>query len=223
MLSVIVPTLNEAGTVETLLLALQPWRGPDCELIVVDGGSHDATQDCARPLADRVVESTSGRAQQMNVGAGAARGAALWFLHADSRLPPDAVPALRVALEGRGWGRFDVTLSGVHPLFRMIERAMNLRSRWTGIATGDQGLFVRRDWFERVGGFPEIALMEDVALSRSLGRLGRPANLRVRLGTSSRRWERDGILRTVLLMWSLRLCFALGASPEALARRYRHG
>jgi rSAM/selenodomain-associated transferase 2 len=223
MLSVIVPTRNEAGTVTALLLALQPWRDPSCEVIVVDGGSQDATVDHARPLADRVLESAPGRARQMNAGARAARGSELWFLHADSRVPVDAVPELRTALARAGWGRFDVRLSGGHPLFRLIEQAMNLRSRWSGIATGDQGLFVRRDWFERVGGFPEIELMEDVALSRRLKRLGRPTCLCTPLGTSSRRWERDGILRTVVLMWSLRLRYALGASPAGLARRYRHG
>ncbi len=223
MLSVIVPTLNEAGTVQGLLLALQPWRGTACEVIVVDGGSRDGTPALAAPLADRVLTSRPGRARQMNAGAAAARGDQLWFLHADSRPPRDAVPALSAALERAGWGRFDVRLSGGHPLLRVIERAMNLRSRWSGIATGDQGLFVHRDRFALVGGYPEIALMEDVALSRSLKRFGRPACLHTPLVTSSRRWERDGILRTVLLMWSLRLRYALGAAPEALAQRYRHG
>jgi rSAM/selenodomain-associated transferase 2 len=222
-LSVIVPTLNEAGTVAATLLALQPWRGDRCELIVVDGGSCDGTVAWAAPLADRVIASAPGRARQMNVGAAAAGGQALWFLHADTRVPPAAVPALRAALNEAGWGRFDVRLSGGHPLLRVIERAMNLRSRWSGIATGDQGLFVRRDWFERAGGFPDIELMEDVALSRCLRRRGRPACLEVALETSSRRWERDGILRTLLLMWWLRLAFACGASPAALARHYRHG
>lgn len=222
-LSVIVPTLNEAGTITATLLALQPWRGDRCELIVVDGGSVDATVARAAPLADRVLASAPGRARQMNAGAAAAGGRAFWFLHADTRVPPAAVPALRAALGEAGWGRFDVRLSGGHPLLRVIERAMNLRSRWSGIATGDQGLFVRRDWFERVGGFPDIELMEDVVLSRRLRRRGRPACLEVVLETSSRRWERDGILRTLLRMWWLRLAFACGASPAALARHYRHG
>jgi rSAM/selenodomain-associated transferase 2 len=222
-LSVIVPTLNEAGTITATLLALQPWRGDRCELIVVDGGSVDATVARAVPLADRVIASAPGRARQMNAGAAAAGGQALWFLHADTRAPPAAVPALRAALNEAGWGHFDVRLSGGHPLLRVIERAMNLRSRWSGIATGDQGLFVRRDWFERVGGFPDIELMEDVTLSRRLRRRGRPACLEVALETSSRRWERDGILRTLLLMWWLRLAFACGADPAALARHYRHG
>lgn len=222
-LSVIVPTLNEAGTITATLLALQPWRGDRCELIVVDGGSADATVARAAPLADRVLASAPGRARQMNAGAAVAVGRALWFLHADTCVPPAAVPALRAALGVAGWGRFDVRLSGGHPLLRVIERAMNLRSRWSGIATGDQGLFVRRDWFERVGGFPDIELMEDVALSRQLKRRGRPACLEVVLETSSRRWERDGILRTLLLMWWLRLAFACGAAPATLARHYRHG
>ena len=190
---------------------------------MVDGGSRDATRELARPLADRVRVTAPGRARQMNAGARDARGDALWFLHADSRPPPGAVPALLGALERCGWGRFDVRLSGGQPLFRVIEWAMNVRSRLTGIATGDQGMFVRRDWFERAGGFPDIALMEDVVLSRRLARLGRPACLARPLETSSRRWERNGILRTVGLMWSLRLRHALGASPDTLAERYRHG
>lgn len=222
-LSIVIPTLNEAATLRTLLLALQPWRGPGCEVIVADGGSRDGTAALAAPLVDRVVEAPTGRAAQMNAGAALARGEALWFLHADSRPPRDAVPCLLTSLAGAGWGRFDVRLSGRHPLLRVIERAMNLRSRWSGIATGDQGIFVRRDWFDAVAGFPPLPLMEDVALSRVLKRRGRPACLAGPLGTSSRRWERDGILSTVLLMWRLRFAYFLGAAPATLARRYRHG
>ncbi len=222
-LTIIVPTLNEGGTIVTTLLALQPWRGHGCQVIVVDGGSSDGTPERAATLADRVIASPPGRARQMNAGAGVAAGEAFWFLHADSNLPQEAVPVLRAALCGAGWGRFDVRLSGGHPLLRLVEWAMNLRSRWTGIATGDQGLFVRREWFEQVDGFPEIELMEDVALSRRLKRLGPPACLDIVLQTSSRRWERNGIVRTVLLMWWLRLAFVLGVAPASLARRYRHG
>ena len=222
-LSIVIPTLDEAATIRSLLLALQPWRGPGCEVIVADGGSRDGTAALAAPLADRVVDAPTGRAAQMNAGAACARGEALWFLHADSHPSRDAVPRLRAALAGAGWGRFDVRLSGRHPLFRVIERAMNLRSCWSGIATGDQGIFVRRAWFDSVGGVPPLPLMEDVALSRALRRRGRPACLAGPLGTSSRRWERDGILRTVLLMWRLRLAYFLGAAPATLARHYRHG
>jgi len=218
-----VPTLNEGGTIFATLLALQPWRGPDCEVIVVDGGSTDTTREQAAPLADRVITSPPGRARQMNAGAAVASGEALWFLHADTNPPRTALPALRAALRDAGWGRFDVRLSGGHPLLRVIEWAMNRRSRWTGIATGDQGIFVRREWFVRVGGFPGIDLMEDLVISRRLKRLGPSACLTDILEASSRRWERNGILRTVWLMWSLRLKFALGASPALLARRYYRG
>ncbi|MEI2783937.1 MAG: TIGR04283 family arsenosugar biosynthesis glycosyltransferase [Candidatus Competibacter sp.] len=158
----------------------------------------------------------------MNAGARQANGDILWFLHADSLPPPDALSLIRAALAGRerGWGRFDVRLSGRRPSLRMVEFSMNLRSRLTGIATGDQGIFVRRDLFERIGGYPPIALMEDIALSRTLKRYGRPVCLRQRVLTSSRRWERDGIARTVLLMWRLRLAYFLGADPDRLARIY---
>ena len=216
------PILNEEAQVAACLGALQPLRGQNCELIVADGGSRDRSVALAGPLADRVVVGPRGRAAQMNAGARQANGDILWFLHADSLPPPDALSLIRAALAGRerGWGRFDVRLSGRRPSLRMVEFSMNLRSRLTGIATGDQGIFVRRDLFERIGGYPPIALMEDIALSRALKRYGRPACLRQRVLTSSRRWERDGIARTILLMWRLRLAYFLGADPDRLARSY---
>ncbi len=216
------PILNEEAQVAACLGALQPLRGQNCELIVADGGSRDRSVALAGPLADRVVVGPRGRAAQMNAGARQANGDILWFLHADSLPPPDALSLIRAALAGRdrGWGRFDVRLSGRRPSLRMVEFSMNLRSRLAGIATGDQGIFVRRDLFERIGGYPPIALMEDIALSRALKRYGRPVCLRQRVLTSSRRWERDGIARTVLLMWRLRLAYFLGADPDHLARIY---
>ena len=216
------PILNEEAQVAACLGALQPLRGQNCELIVADGGSRDRSVALAGPLADRVVVGPRGRAAQMNAGARQASGDILWFLHADSLPPPDALSLIRAALAGqeRGWGRFDVRLSGRRPSLRMVEFSMNLRSGLTGIATGDQGIFVRRDLFERIGGYPPIALMEDIALSRALKRYGRPVCLRQRVLTSSRRWERDGIARTVLLMWRLRLAYFLGADPDRLARIY---
>ena len=216
------PILNEEAQVAACLGALQPLRGQNSELIVADGGSRDRSVALAGPLADRVVVGPRGRAAQMNAGARQANGDILWFLHADSLPPPDALSLIRAALAGRerGWGRFDVRLSGRRPSLRMVEFSMNLRSRLTGIATGDQGIFVRRDLFERIGGYPPIALMEDIALSRTLKRYGRPVCLRQRVLTSSRRWERDGIARTVLLMWRLRLAYFLGADPDRLARIY---
>ena len=224
-LSVIVPTLNEAPRITGALDALQDLRGAGHELIVVDGGSSDATAERAAPLADRVLCGPRGRGPQMNAGARVARAAVLLFLHADTRLPPDAADTILRGLQrsGRDWGRFDVRLSGERPAFRLIASLMNLRSRITGIATGDQALFVRREWFRAAGGYAEQPLMEDVDLSRRLKRRGPPLCLHERVVTSSRRWERDGVARTVLLMWRLRLAYALGGDPHRLARRYHPG
>ena len=224
-ISVVVPVLDEAATLPGSLLPLQSMRGPAVEVIVVDGGSRDETPRVACPLSDRVLDAPRGRARQMNAGAAAAGGRVLLFLHADTRLPSGWVTMVRDALETRGreWGRFDVRLDGVHPMLRVVERAMNLRSRLSGIATGDQAIFVARAAFEAVGGFPDIALMEDVALSRALRARSRPACLRAPAVTSSRRWERDGIVRTIVLMWRLRLRYALGADPDELVRLYRIG
>jgi rSAM/selenodomain-associated transferase 2 len=221
-LSVIIPALDEAATIADLLGDLAPLRAQGHEVIVVDGGSADETVTIARPRADRVLGSARGRAAQMNAGAAAATGELLWFLHADTRLPAAAAERLLAACAaGSAWGRFDVRLSGRRWALRMVETAMNLRSRLSGIATGDQGIFVHRALFAAAGGFPPIALMEDIALSRALRRHARPACLREpRLLASSRRWERHGVVRTVLLMWRLRLAYALGASPEHLARHY---
>lgn len=222
-LSIIIPTLDEAEGIAATLAALQPLRARGCEVIVADGGSADGTAELARPLADTVVAAPRGRASQQNAGAAAATGDVLLFLHADTRLPADADRLVLNGLgrTGRGWGRFDVRLTGRHPLLRVIERMMGIRSRLTGIATGDQAIFVRRDWFRDVGGFPGIPLMEDVALSGTLKRRGRPLCLRAAVVTSSRRWESRGVWRTMLLMWRLRLAYALGADPAALAERYR--
>ena len=221
-ITIIIPVLNEAAQLTASLTRLQPLRQQRCELLVVDGGSSDATATLAAPLADQVIVSPRGRAAQMNAGARQAHSEVLWFLHVDSAPPTDATVLIRAALAqpDRHWGRFDVRLSGHHPLLRVVETLMNLRSRLTGIATGDQGIFVRREVFERVGGYPALALMEDIALSRLLKRHSRPVCLRQRLTTSSRRWESNGILRTILLMWRLRLAYFFGADPDRLARMY---
>lgn len=219
-LSVIVPVLDEALAIEAALAPLQPLRGGALELIVADGGSRDATRELAAPLADRVLLAQRGRATQMNAGAAAASGEALLFLHADTVLPADALAAIARALVSHEWGRFDVTIAGSDPLLAVVAPLMNLRSRLTGIATGDQAMFARRATFEAIGGFPPIPLMEDVALSRALRRRSRPACLRSRVLTSGRRWERQGTLRTILRMWRLRLAYALGADPHRLARQY---
>ena len=223
--SLVVPVLDEAGAIPQSLGPLQPLRGNGIEVVVADGGSRDGTRRVARPLCDRLVHAPRGRARQMNAGAGAASGRVLLFLHADTRLPPGWDRAVRDAtgVQGREWGRFDVRLDGPHPMLRVVERAMNLRSRLSGIATGDQAIFVTRDAFRAAGGFPDIELMEDVALSRALRARSRPACLRERVVTSSRRWERGGIARTIVLMWRLRFEYALGADPGRLARMYREG
>ena len=221
-LSIIIPVLNEAGQTTRLLGALQPLRQKGHELIIVDGGSSDGTPEKAKGLADRVLLSARGRARQMNAGARVARGEILLFLHADSHLPPEADRLIIQAMENdKGcWGRFDVRLTGKHWLFRVIERMMNWRSCITGIATGDQAIFVSRRLFEQLGGFSDIPLMEDIELSRRLKNVSRPHCLHTPLRTSSRRWEEKGIIRTVLLMWSLRLAYFFGISPQRLVAIY---
>jgi rSAM/selenodomain-associated transferase 2 len=224
-LSIIIPVLDEAATIAETLAALAPCRARGAEVIVVDGGSRDGTLEAARPLADRILTAPRGRGSQMNAGAAAARGDVLLFLHADTRLPPDADRIVVDALEqpSRAWGRFDVTIAGRSPLLRVVAAMMNLRSRITGIATGDQAMFMTREAFTRAGGYPDIALMEDIVLSRRLKRASRPACLAARVTTSGRRWDRDGVVRTILTMWRLRLAFFLGAEPARLAGRYGYG
>jgi rSAM/selenodomain-associated transferase 2 len=217
-LSVIVPALNEARGIRAQLEALAPLRARGHEVIVADGGSTDGTADLAAGLCDRVLNTPRGRALQMNAGARAATGSALLFLHADTRLPPGADQLVLRSLETGIWGRFDVRIEGRHPLLKVVGCAMSLRSRLTGIATGDQAIFVRREAF---AGFPEIALMEDVAFCKRMKRDGPPACLRAKVLTSGRRWESHGVLRTIVLMWSLRLLYFLGAPPERLIRFYK--
>jgi rSAM/selenodomain-associated transferase 2 len=221
-LSIIVPVLNEAASFGDALAALAPLRARGAEVIVADGGSTDATVKLARDLADRVVTSPRGRGAQMNAGAAVARSEALLFLHADTRLPADAVALVVDGLAdwGRVWGRFDVSIEGRSALLPVIAAMMNLRSSLTGIATGDQAMFMTRDAFARAGGFPDIALMEDIAMSRRLKRLSRPVALSARVRTSGRRWDERGALRTVLMMWRLRLLYFFGVAPEKLAQRY---
>ena len=219
--SCVVPVLNEALLVADRLAALQWLRAAGHELILVDGGSADGTPEIAAPWVDRLLSSAPGRAVQMNTGAAAARGDLLWFLHLDGEPALGAVDAILSAVAGgHVWGRFDVRLSGAEPMLRVVECLMNRRSRLSGIATGDQGIFVVRDVFERAGGYPVIALMEDIALSKRLKQLARPACLPQRIVASSRRWEQAGIWRTILLMWQLRLGYWLGIDPATLARRY---
>lgn len=220
-LSIIIPTLNEAEGIGSLLESLQPLRQVGYEVILVDGGSHDGTVQIAKPLVDQSLNSILGRAGQMNAGAAVANHSILWFLHADTSLPVGASEAVINGIAaGAIWGRFDVRLSGQHPLLRTVALMMNLRSRWTDLVTGDQAIFVRRDTFSDVGGFPDMPLMEDIALSRQLKQVGKPLCVPLKLTTSSRRWESQGICRTIALMWWLRLAFALGVNPERLACWY---
>lgn len=220
-LSIIMPVLDEAADIEAALKALAPYRRRGVDVIVVDGGSSDSTVALARPFADQVLISQRGRAAQMNAGAAAARGDVLLFLHADTRLPDHAD---RLILDGlgqsrRAWGRFDIRFDDGGWL-RLVGLMMNVRSRLTGICTGDQALFATRTAFDSIGGFPAIALMEDVAASARLKHVSRPLCLHARVTSSGRRWRKHGIWRTILLMWRLRLAYFFGTDPKRLARQY---
>ncbi len=220
-LSLILPVLDEAATLAVQLAALQELRQRGVELLLVDGGSSDGTPELARPAVDRLLAAPRGRAAQMNAGAAASAGEVLLFLHADTTLPPAADVLIGDAIAAAAaWGRFDVRIDGRQPLLRVVERMMNWRSRLSGIATGDQAIFVRRDVFERVGGYPDQPLMEDIALCKRLKRVSRPACLREQVSTSGRRWAKHGVLSTIFLMWRLRASYFLGADPQQLAIRY---
>jgi rSAM/selenodomain-associated transferase 2 len=221
-LSIVVPVLNEADGIARSLDSLQPLRRAGHEVIVVDGNSSDLTIQRAMPLADKIVTSPAGRSRQMNAGAAIANGDVILFLHADSVLPESCVAAISAGIDStnRGWGRFNIRLTGDRFLFRVVEWFMNTRSRLTGIATGDQGIFVEQKLFDSVGGFPDIPLMEDVALSVSLKQIERPICLKATIATSSRRWEQHGAWPTIWLMWRLRYAYWRGADPSALAKIY---
>jgi rSAM/selenodomain-associated transferase 2 len=221
-LSIIIPVLNEGEGIAAALDALAGMRALGTEVIVVDGGSRDATIQRARLRADLVISAPRGRAVQMNAGAAKATGDILLFLHADTQLSRHADHVVLSGLErsGRAWGRFDVKIEGRHPLLLVVGFLMNIRSRLTGIATGDQAIFVRRDAFQEAGGFPEIPLMEDIALCKRLKRVSRPLCVSERAITSGRRWEENGVLATMMLMWRLRFAYFFGADPKELARQY---
>lgn len=220
-LSIIIPARNEAQTIGPLLESLQALRARGDEVIVIDGGSEDETLKLARSLCDKCLLSKAGRAKQMRKGAAIASGDILWFLHADSHIHPDSKASIMQALQRASWGGFAVRLSGKKPLLRVVECLMNFRSRLTGVFTGDQGIFVMRELFFRVGGFHDLPLMEDIELSTRLKRVSRPVLVcGARLGTSSRRWESRGVIRTVVRMWLLRLAFYLGVPARLLAPYY---
>ncbi len=222
-ISIIIPTLNEAGGIRGLLKSLAELRHRGHELIVVDGGSEDDTVAIAALHTDRLITSPPGRGTQLLHGARLATGDILLFLHADTLLPLDADQLIKDVLSDRQrvWGRFDCRLAGTHPMLRIIGFMMNLRSRMTGIATGDQAIFMLRSAYLETGGFPELPLMEDIWISSRLKRQSAPACINAPVVTSGRRWEKKGILRTILLMWFLRCAFSLGADPKRLARIYR--
>lgn len=216
-LSIIIPTLNEQEIIKDCLLPLQPLRNMGVEIIISDGGSKDQTRVIAEPYVDQITQFKPGRARQMNAGAALASGTYLLFLHVDTLLPPDFdVTSLR----DTQWGFFPVGLSGSLWQLRIIERAMNLRSRITGIGTGDQAIFVRSDLFHALDGFADILLMEDVEFCGRLKAVCSPSLGHDYVMTSSRRWEQQGVTRTVLQMWRLRLAYFLGVSPDRLIRQY---
>ena len=220
-LAIVVPMLDEAATLPALLVHLAGWRARGCEVVLVDGGSRDDSVEMARAAGFRVLIAERGRARQMNAGAQACGRALMLFLHADTRLPEAADAMVCAALAVQAWGRFDVHIDGRPRMLRVVAALMNLRSRLSGIATGDQAIFVRRDVFEAVGGFPGQPLMEDIELSRRLLRVSRPACLRARVRTSGRRWEQRGVWRTIALMWRLRWAYWRGVPAERLAEAYR--
>jgi rSAM/selenodomain-associated transferase 2 len=219
--SIIMPILDEGPALAGALRPLQAHRAAGHELILVDGGSRDTGPQEASGLCDRLLHAPRGRAAQMNAGAAAARHDILLFLHADTRLPANAPAHLAAALAGgHGWGRFNVRIEGRSALLPLIALMMNWRSRLTGMATGDQAIFIRRDLFTRIGGYADLPIMEDLDLSRRLRPFGPPACLSGPAVTSGRRWDRHGAWRTIFLMWRLRAAFYLGADPRHLAEKY---
>lgn len=221
-ISIVMPVLNEAAGIVPTLAALAPLRARGVEVIVVDGGSSDDTVALATPWADSVLVFPGGRARQMNAGAARATGEVLLFLHADTQLAAGADELVVEALRGNAaWGRFDVRIDGAPWMLRVVATLMNLRSRWSGIATGDQAIFMRRALFDAVGGFPDQPLMEDVEISRRLRAVSRPVCLRAKVRTSGRRWESRGVWSTIFLMWRLRWRYWRGEPAAALAEAYR--
>lgn len=220
--SIIIPVLNEAANLPRLCNRLAPLVRAGAEVLFVDGGSTDGTPELVESAGFRLIRSDPGRARQMNAGASATSGNRLIFLHADTVLPTGALKAVDAALDGdHDWGRFDVHIAGRPRMLRIVAQMMNWRSRLTGIATGDQAMFMRREAFDAVGGFPDQPLMEDIELSRRLLARTRPACLRLKVTTSGRRWESRGVWRTIFLMWRLRWDYWRGVPPERLAEAYR--
>jgi rSAM/selenodomain-associated transferase 2 len=227
-LTIVIPVLDEAAIIAATLQALAPLRARGGEVIVVDGGSSDGSAALAQPFADRVIAGPRNRGATLNAGAALGRGDVFIFLHADTTLPEDADNLIAAALARqssdrawwRCWGRFDLRIAGRHPLLALVARMINWRSRLTGIATGDQAIFVTRKAFWSAGGYPDLPLMEDIALSRKLKRQCRPLCIATPVVTSGRRWDYHGLWRTIVLIWRLRLAYYLGAEPARLALAY---
>ncbi|MCW8930414.1 MAG: TIGR04283 family arsenosugar biosynthesis glycosyltransferase [Gammaproteobacteria bacterium] len=224
-ISIIIPVLNEAEMIQEFLKRLQPLRNRGHEIVLVDGGSQDDTCILAKPYIDQIIASDKGRAKQQALGATLATGDIFLFLHADTFLPDEADQIIVMALYSRQsnpqtWGRFNVRLSGEYWLFRVIETMMNWRSCLTGIATGDQAIFVTSELYNRIGGMPLIDLMEDIELSKCLRKQNKPVCVKSTVTTSSRRWEKNGVLKTIFFMWNMRLQYFFGVKPEVLVKKY---
>ena len=223
LISIIIPTLNEQAGIDSFLAELQPLRC-HCELILVDGGSVDNTVALAENQVDHIILSEQGRAMQMNAGAKIATAPIVLFLHADTYLPTDVIKQIQQAMStNHQWGRFNIRLAGRHIMLPIISWFMNKRSCWTGIATGDQGIFIDKNLLDKVGGFPAISLMEDIALSKKLKQISKPYCSHSKVISSGRRWLKFGVFKTIALMWWLRLSFFLGTCPNTLAQQYREG
>lgn len=220
-ISIIIPVLNEEASLQALLQQLQSCRRLGHEVVVVDGGSTDETVSLSQDLVDKVISSNPGRAVQMNAGAANSMNDTLWFLHADTLIPANATETIEKELTKNDWGRFNIKLSGSHILFRVIEGMINIRSCWVSVATGDQGIFVKKALFDSVNGYSNLPLMEDIDLSKKLKKLSKPACLKECLITSSRRWQNNGILTTIILMWRLRFLYWIGVSTNKLAKLYK--
>ncbi len=220
-ISIIIPALNEAETIETSLNRLQVYRQQGHEIVVVDGGSSDKTAEISQPLVDQFLLSEPGRAIQMNLGAKQASGNLLLFLHVDTIVSDSCfTELLNLELNKKIWGRFDVKLSNSKFIYKVIAFFMNLRSRITSIATGDQCIFITKKLFSSIKGYPEVALMEDIAISKKLRKYHKPICLKETVVTSARRWEKNGVLKTILLMWYLRLAYFFNVSPKKLNALY---
>jgi len=230
-LSIIVPLLNEADNLPKLVAHIASLDPAPQQVILVDGGSADDSVTVANRLLKRteaaqsvidwhVIDSTVGRAQQMNVGAMLATGDVLLFLHADTELPADAIDNVQQAIAQYDWGRFDVRLDSRDPLLKIVELMINQRSRLMRIATGDQAIFIKKSVFEQIGGYPNQSLMEDIELCKRLTKIARPVCLKSKVTTSARRWQQHGTWRTIFLMWQLRFDYWRGVSPDVLKQRY---